>query len=310
MRYNELEKLFTHVWGESGRYNGCLAMKEENLVHYKKCSCCGIDHPLSEYRRRTGRKSGPGARRGMCRECRRQSAGQSAAPISAAGSLANAAVLPLLDKPLEEQAPALDSKPARPTRSQKRRAARKRAKARREAAVRTSSVSASPAPGDEAAPHPARTGPARNGAMLHRPAHPPRYPVSRDQPDPYDASRLVPTRMGTIRMRGKTDKGRRWQQDIDPALAVLLVQESAAVVVNRHTIRRLFTNKGFRRYVLERDGYSCYFCGSYGDTIDHLLPRAKGGHTTPVNCVCACIDCNQSKADKDLEEFISLLEPQ
>ncbi|KKO53967.1 HNH endonuclease [Paenibacillus sp. DMB20] len=105
-------------------------------------------------------------------------------------------------------------------------------------------------------------------------------------------------------MRGKTDKGRRWQQDIDLELAVILVMEGAAVVVNRHTIRRLYTNKGFRQYVLERDGYTCYFCGRYGDTIDHLLPRAKGGHTTPVNCVCACMECNQSKADRDLEDFI------
>ncbi|MCD1260159.1 HNH endonuclease [Paenibacillus athensensis] len=105
-------------------------------------------------------------------------------------------------------------------------------------------------------------------------------------------------------MRGRTDNGRRWYQEVDPGLAWTLVKERAAVVVNRQTIQRLFSNKEFRRLILERDQYICRFCGQYGDTIDHMLPRAKGGHTTPDNCVCACHSCNQSKADKDLEEFI------
>ncbi|MNE50334.1 HNH endonuclease [compost metagenome] len=107
-----------------------------------------------------------------------------------------------------------------------------------------------------------------------------------------------------VRMRGRTDRGRGWQQEVDLELAVTLVREHAAVVVNPHTIRRLYTSKGFRRYILTRDHYTCYFCGEYGDTIDHLLPRAKGGHTTPDNCVCACNMCNQMKADKDAEEFL------
>ncbi|OMG46997.1 HNH endonuclease [Paenibacillus macerans] len=119
-----------------------------------------------------------------------------------------------------------------------------------------------------------------------------------------DVRTLRPNRNGMIRMRGRTDKGRRWQQEVDFELAVTLVREHAAVVVNPHTIRRLYTNKAFRNYILTRDNYTCFFCGEYGDTIDHLLPKAKGGHTTPVNCVCACNLCNQSKADQDLEDFI------
>ncbi|WP_234414255.1 HNH endonuclease [Paenibacillus sp. CAA11] len=121
---------------------------------------------------------------------------------------------------------------------------------------------------------------------------------------PGDASALKPLRSGFIRMRGRTDKGRRWQQEIELELAVTLVEEHAAVVVNPHTIRRLFTNKDFRLFILQRDHYTCRYCGGYGDTIDHLLPRAKGGHTTPDNCVCACHLCNQAKADRDVEEFI------
>ncbi|RAV19541.1 HNH endonuclease [Paenibacillus contaminans] len=129
-------------------------------------------------------------------------------------------------------------------------------------------------------------------------------PAPPPKPEGPDASVLRLTRSGFIRMRGKTDKGRGWLQETDLETAVTLVREHAAVVVNPHTIRRLYSNKKFRRYILTRDRYTCHFCGEYGDTIDHILPRAKGGHTTPVNCVCACNECNQSKADRSIDEFI------
>lgn len=145
----------------------------------------------------------------------------------------------------------------------------------------------------------------------------PKRRIRRPMPEPPADARLEPTReaelrvtrQGTIRMRGRTDKGRRWQQETDLEMARCLVREHAAVVVNRFTIRRLYTNRSFRRYILERDHYTCHFCGEYGDTIDHLLPRAKGGHTTPLNCVCACMLCNQNKADRDLDEFMEDAEP-
>ncbi|GGN93815.1 HNH endonuclease [Saccharibacillus kuerlensis] len=138
---------------------------------------------------------------------------------------------------------------------------------------------------------------------------PPPQPPTDALREPTREAELRPTRQGTIRMRGRTDKGRRWQQETDLEMARCLVREHAAVVVNRFTIRRLYTNRSFRRYILERDHYTCHFCGEYGDTIDHLLPRAKGGHTTPLNCVCACMLCNQNKADRDLDEFMEDAEP-
>lgn len=134
-------------------------------------------------------------------------------------------------------------------------------------------------------------------------SRPPLLPLATAKPET-NAAALRPNRHGVVGMRGKTDKGRRWYQETDLETAVVLVREHAAVVVNRHTIRRLFSNKAFRRYILTRDNYTCYFCGEYGDTLDHLLPRSKGGHTTPFNCVCACTLCNQSKADRDLDEFM------
>lgn len=184
-------------------------------------------------------------------------------------------------------------------------------KAARSAAKPAAKAAAAPAPGQaharaertrerkpSAKPAKAAAGQARPHSAERRPH--PRGP----KPDPADYSALVPSSQGKILMRGHSDKGRRWHQEIDLELAVTLVREHAALVVNRRTIRRIYSNKAFRSYILNRDRYTCHFCGEYGDTIDHLLPRAKGGHTTPDNCVCACNLCNQTKADRDVEEFM------
>ncbi|MDQ6418861.1 HNH endonuclease [Paenibacillus sp. LHD-117] len=164
---------------------------------------------------------------------------------------------------------------------------------------------AASAPGDPSArKQRGRSRKRRTGAAARQLAEPPK----RGTHDPADASFLRTTASGFIRMRGKTDNGRRWYQEVEFDLAQILVKEGAAVVVNRSTIRRLYSNKEFRKLILTRDNYTCRFCGKYGDTIDHELPRAKGGHTTPVNCVCACYECNQLKANRDADEFRSTLE--
>lgn len=58
-----------------------------------------------------------------------------------------------------------------------------------------------------------------------------------------------------------------------------------------------------RRGVLIRDNYTCAYCQKYGDTIDHVVPRSKGGTTTYDNCVTSCGPCNRKKSDKTLKEI-------
>ena len=57
-----------------------------------------------------------------------------------------------------------------------------------------------------------------------------------------------------------------------------------------------------RRNVYRRDGHRCVYCGDappMGDlTIDHVMPRARGGGTSWENCVTACFGCNAKKADR------------
>jgi hypothetical protein len=47
--------------------------------------------------------------------------------------------------------------------------------------------------------------------------------------------------------------------------------------------------------VHRRDGGKCGYCLRPGDTIDHILPRSRGGRTTWLNTVTACRDCNRDK---------------
>lgn len=59
-----------------------------------------------------------------------------------------------------------------------------------------------------------------------------------------------------------------------------------------------------RREVFVRDGYICQYCGNHsGDlTLDHVVPRHRGGAHTWDNLVTACKACNHKKGGKLLEE--------
>ncbi len=239
---------------------------------------------MTDFLRRTGRRSGPASRRGSCRSCRKT---RSRITVPVTVSAANQEAASKMVSPLAAMPDAVAALPASQAEP-----------------VVVPAVASEPAAAAVPAVAPKRPRPSKAPARTagaggkYRPS-----PLPANY-SPSDASLLRTTRKGTVWMRGKTDKGRRWHQEIELELAVTLVKERAAVVVNRTTIRRLFSNKDFRSYILTRDNYTCHFCGQYGDTIDHMLPRAKGGHTTPDNCVCACNECNQSKADKDIDEFM------
>jgi 5-methylcytosine-specific restriction endonuclease McrA len=70
-----------------------------------------------------------------------------------------------------------------------------------------------------------------------------------------------------------------------------------------------------RRGVLERDRYTCAYCGIRPGgkqsghiltkgrfTIDHVIPVSRGGKNTWVNTVCACQVCNQRKSNRTPHE--------
>jgi 5-methylcytosine-specific restriction endonuclease McrA len=66
------------------------------------------------------------------------------------------------------------------------------------------------------------------------------------------------------------------------------------VRVPRDTHRRKIT----RRAVFARDDWTCQYCGARGNlTVDHVIPRSKGGSSTWENIVASCAPCNRRKGD-------------
>jgi len=58
---------------------------------------------------------------------------------------------------------------------------------------------------------------------------------------------------------------------------------------------------------LKKSSPKCIYCGEILDennfTVDHVIPRTKGGKDTPENCKPCCKFCNTLKADMELKEF-------
>ncbi len=66
------------------------------------------------------------------------------------------------------------------------------------------------------------------------------------------------------------------------------------VRIPRDTHHRKIT----RRAVFARDNWTCQYCGSRQQlTVDHVIPRSKGGTSTWDNIVASCAPCNRRKAD-------------
>jgi 5-methylcytosine-specific restriction endonuclease McrA len=66
------------------------------------------------------------------------------------------------------------------------------------------------------------------------------------------------------------------------------------VKVPRDTHRRKIT----RRAVFARDGWTCQYCGARSNlTVDHVIPRSKGGSSEWDNIVASCAPCNRRKGD-------------
>lgn len=61
-----------------------------------------------------------------------------------------------------------------------------------------------------------------------------------------------------------------------------------------------------RKNLYQRDHYRCQYCGRRRATsdlsIEHIVPRSRGGRSTWHNCVLACLQCNVRKGNRTLAE--------
>lgn len=74
----------------------------------------------------------------------------------------------------------------------------------------------------------------------------------------------------------------------------MVIRLVSYVRIPHDTHRRKIT----RRAVFARDGWTCQYCGCRSNlTVDHVIPRSKGGSSEWDNIVAACAPCNRRKGD-------------
>ena len=86
-----------------------------------------------------------------------------------------------------------------------------------------------------------------------------------------------------------------------------LYNSPAEYMYNLKVVQSTEAKRLWRKSVKEQWDNECAYCGSTDDlTIDHIIPRSKGGNNSLENCALACREANQAKSDLSLEEFIDL----
>jgi len=72
------------------------------------------------------------------------------------------------------------------------------------------------------------------------------------------------------------------------------------LLVNLVVLTPKLARKKFRQQIFEAWNWRCAYCdcqlNSNTATIDHIIPKHKGGHNTRNNLACCCSGCNRSKA--------------
>jgi len=74
-----------------------------------------------------------------------------------------------------------------------------------------------------------------------------------------------------------------------------------AAYIRKPFLERVAFNK---KNILRRDGYTCQYCARRGEklTVDHIVPRSRGGQHTWENVVASCRACNARKEDRLLAD--------
>jgi 5-methylcytosine-specific restriction endonuclease McrA len=63
------------------------------------------------------------------------------------------------------------------------------------------------------------------------------------------------------------------------------------------------TKARFRRRIFAEWNHQCAYCTDPADTLDHVLPRSRGGLTVAENLIPACRRCNGAKSSTDWREW-------
>jgi 5-methylcytosine-specific restriction endonuclease McrA len=88
-----------------------------------------------------------------------------------------------------------------------------------------------------------------------------------------------------------------------------LTLPSPSVVRLRYMVKAPFHRRTTlsRRALFARDEYRCQYCGGFADSIDHIVPRSRGGRHEWENVAAACRPCNLRKRDRTPAEASMVL---
>lgn len=105
-------------------------------------------------------------------------------------------------------------------------------------------------------------------------------------------------------IKEKVDIVSTWEEDIHYSSGKI---PYPSILKLKKPIKRNFVHNYFsRNALLKRDNKSCQYCSKFLPaahiTIDHVIPKSRGGLTSFTNCVVACQPCNYKKANRTPEE--------
>lgn len=95
--------------------------------------------------------------------------------------------------------------------------------------------------------------------------------------------------------------------------AIVLLLKEKAQILSQRVIRlvnyvkiplsKIVSQKPSKNLIYKRDNHTCQYCGSTRHlTIDHIIPRCRGGDDSWENLVVACSSCNTKKGNIPLEQ--------
>jgi len=118
----------------------------------------------------------------------------------------------------------------------------------------------------------------------------------------YEPLSVVPARRAACLVLA--DKADILADDGTPIRSPTIVIASPLVIRLRYMVKVPFHRRTAlsRRAVFARDDHRCQYCGGTADSIDHVMPRSRGGPHSWENVAAACRPCNLAKRDRTPEE--------
>lgn len=119
----------------------------------------------------------------------------------------------------------------------------------------------------------------------------------------YEPLSVVPLRRAVVLVL--SGKAVVLEADAEPVCSTSIQVERPNVILLTRYVRLPYARSVpvSRRGVLRRDRHVCGYCGRSASTIDHIVPRSRGGRDEWENLVACCIACNNTKGDRTPEEM-------